>query len=192
MVRWGRIKEYLAYLFTKLFLRWNFEHIGKRSRLINPQRLVGTDTVYIGDWVVIHDNAFLMTVKTKESIGRLRIESGCQIGMRNHIVSANDIVIGKNVLTASNVYISDNTHGYENPLIPIYSQKLNVGDPMIIGENSWLGENVCVIKSSIGKNCVIGANSVVTHDIPDYCVAVGSPAKVIKRFDQGKGEWVNV
>ena len=58
-----------------------------------------------------------------------------------------------------------------------------------IGEGSWLGENVCVLGTHIGKHCVIGANSVVTKDIPDYSVAVGIPAKVIKRFDLESKSW---
>ena len=52
-----------------------------------------------------------------------------------------------------------------------------------------MGENVCVIGAKIGKQCVIGANSVVIHDIPDYCVAVGSPAKIIKRYDYSTQIW---
>jgi acetyltransferase-like isoleucine patch superfamily enzyme len=56
-------------------------------------------------------------------------------------------------------------------------------------QGAWLGENVCVIGASIGKNSVIGANSVVTKNIPDYCVAVGSPAKVIKKYNVEKQIW---
>ena len=64
---------------------------------------------------------------------------------------------------------------------------------VIIGEGSWLGTNVVVVgKVSIGKHCVIGANSVVTKDIPDYSVAAGIPAKVIKKYDFEKKEWVRV
>ena len=63
---------------------------------------------------------------------------------------------------------------------------------VIVGDGSWLGENVCVIGAKIGKNCVIGANSVVTKDIPDYCVAVGAPAKVIKRFDFVNQQWIKM
>ena len=61
-----------------------------------------------------------------------------------------------------------------------------------IGERSWLGENVCVLGAIIGKHCVIGANSVVTHDIPDYSVAVGAPAKVIRKYDFSSKEWIKV
>lgn len=64
---------------------------------------------------------------------------------------------------------------------------------VIIGEGSWLGTNVVVVgKVRIGKHCVIGANSVVTKDIPDYSVAVGIPAKVIKKYDFANEEWVKV
>ena len=61
-----------------------------------------------------------------------------------------------------------------------------------IGEGSWLGENVCVCGASIGKHCVIGANSVVINDIPDYCVAAGSPAKIVKKYDFDKKQWVRI
>jgi acetyltransferase-like isoleucine patch superfamily enzyme len=61
--------------------------------------------------------------------------------------------------------------------------------PVIIQDGAWLGENVCVVGASVGKNSVVGANSVVTKDIPDYCVAAGAPAIIIKRFDLEKKEW---
>lgn len=95
-------------------------------------------------------------------------------------------------MIAERVYISDNLHGYENIDIPIIKQAIIQKRPIRIGEGSWLGENVCVIGASVGKHCVIGANSVVTHDIPDYCVAVGAPARVIKRYSFEKGEWESV
>ena len=74
--------------------------------------------------------------------------------------------------------------------MPIMNQPVKVLRKVRIGEGSWLGENVSVCGASIGKHCVIGANSVVTKDIPDYCVAVGSPAKVVKKYDSEKKQWV--
>jgi acetyltransferase-like isoleucine patch superfamily enzyme len=61
--------------------------------------------------------------------------------------------------------------------------------PVAIGSGSWLGENVSVLSCRIGRNCVVGANAVVTRDIPDFCVAVGIPARVIRRFNQQTGKW---
>lgn len=56
---------------------------------------------------------------------------------------------------------------------------------MCIGEGSWLEVNVCVMGATIGKHCVVGANSVVIHDIPDYCVVVG----IVKRYDFATKQW---
>lgn len=71
--------------------------------------------------------------------------------------------------------------------------RYNPGDRVVIGDGSWLGKNVVVIGNvSIGKNCVIAANSVVTKDVPDYSIAAGIPARVIKRYDFDRKEWVKL
>jgi len=95
----------------------------------------------------------------------------------------------ENVLTADRVYISDCSHGYSDVAVPVCKQAVVQKKSVRIGEGSWLGINVCVLGANVGKHCVIGANSVVTKDIPDYCVAAGSPARVIKRFDMVSGLW---
>ena len=120
----------------------------------------------------------------------LIIEDGTIIGNFNHIFATKKIVIHKDVLTADKVYISDNLHGYENINLPIIKQAIVQKGEVEIGEGCWLGENVCVLGAHIGKHCVIGANSVVTKDIPDYSVAVGAPARIIKRYDFIKKSWV--
>lgn len=125
-------------------------------------------------------------------ISELVIEDGCTIGHFNHIYATKRIVLRKDVLTADKVYISDNMHGYEDVGTTILRQPVVQRNTVEIGEGSWLGENVSVIGANVGKHCVIGANSVVTHDIPDYSVAVGSPAKVIKRYDFGLRKWIKV
>lgn len=94
-----------------------------------------------------------------------------------------------NVLTADRVYISDNLHGYSDINIPVNAQPIKQISTVRIGEGSWLGIGVVVIGANIGKHCVIGANAVVTHDIPDYSVAVGIPAKVIKRYNFSTKQW---
>ena len=93
-------------------------------------------------------------------------------------------------MIADKVYISDNLHEYTNVCIPIIEQPIIQKKNVSIGSGSWIGENVCIIGATIGKHCVIGANSVVTHDIPDFSVAVGSPAKIIKRYDFSQNKWV--
>lgn len=110
----------------------------------------------------------------------VRINSKCHIG------AINKISIGNNVLIGSNVMIMDHSHGKneygEMKLHPSKRQLYSKG-PVIIGCNCWLGENVVVLPNvSIGDFSVIGANAVVTKDIPPFSVAVGNPAKVVKRI----------
>src|SRR5690606_32270085 len=103
-------------------------------------------------------------------------------GNFSHLYATGLVDIGNNVLIADKVYISDNLHSYEDVNIPIWKQPIKQLREVRIGNNSWIGENVCIIGANVGNHCVIGANSVVTKDIPDYCIAVGTPAKIIKRY----------
>ena len=112
----------------------------------------------------------------------MKIGKGSEIGERCRISIANSLEIGEKVLFSPNVYITDCDHEYRNIDIPVMDQEIvQRGQKVSIGEGSYIGINVVIVGNvKIGKHCVIGANSVVTKDIPDYCVAVGSPAKVIK------------
>jgi len=172
---------------------WRFKYLGRYSIIISPLKLQGTEKMKIGKGVRIEYKTWLGA--TPEVVGEgtdccLEIGSGTAIGHFNHIYATRKIVIGKKVLTADKVYITDNLHGYEDIRIPIIEQPIRQIDEVFIGDETWLGENVCVIGAKIGKHCVIGANSVVTKDIPDYCVAVGAPAKVVKRYDPDSGKWL--
>lgn len=120
----------------------------------------------------------------------VKIGDRCLIGKGSGIVGHFDITIGNDVWTGHHVYITDQNHGYEDVDRPI-SQQSQPERPVVIGDGSWLGYGAVVLPGvTIGKHVVIGANSVVTHDIPDYSVAVGSPAQVIKSYEPGKG-WIS-
>jgi acetyltransferase-like isoleucine patch superfamily enzyme len=123
---------------------------------------------------------------------RLTIGEGCEIGHLNHITCVNQVRIGAKVLTADRVHISDNHHEFADITLPILEQGVSSRGPVEIGDGTWLGEGVNVLSCRIGRNCVIGANSVVLSDIPDFCVAVGTPARVIKRYDKEKKQWIRV
>jgi acetyltransferase-like isoleucine patch superfamily enzyme len=122
------------------------------------------------------------------------IDEGTNIGRRCTISAANRIFIGKFVLIAPNVFIADTHHEYQKLGIPIMRQGITThNDEITIGDETWIGINAVIMGSvKVGKHCVIGANSVVTKDVPDYCVAVGSPAKVVKMLDVDTGQWVKV
>ena len=172
-----------------MFYKRSFKLFGKHSTISFPFQVNGAKFVSIGEKVHIHTNAWLLALPNHTSTPNLIIHDNTYIGRLVHIVCVNNITICKDVLISDKVYISDNLHEYKDINIPIKSQNIiNKGD-VVIGEHTWLGENVCVIGSSVGKHCVVGANSVVVTDIPDYSVAVGSPAKVIKRFNKSTANW---
>jgi acetyltransferase-like isoleucine patch superfamily enzyme len=112
------------------------------------------------------------------------------IGRGSGIVGHFSIEIGNDVWTGHNVYITDQNHGYEDVTRPI-SQQSQPERAVKIGDGSWLGYGSVVLPGvTIGEHCVIGANSVVTHDVPSFSVAVGVPARVIKQYVGGS--WVTV
>ena len=110
----------------------------------------------------------------------LKIGHNVCLGFRCHIGCINYISIGDNVLVGSNVLITDHSHGKseECELSP-NDRKLYSKGPVVIENDVWIGDNVCILPDTkIGHHSIIGANSVVIHDIPPYSIAVGSPAEV--------------
>jgi acetyltransferase-like isoleucine patch superfamily enzyme len=119
----------------------------------------------------------------------VRIGDRCLIGKGSGIVGHFEIAIGNDVWTGHHVYITDQNHGYEDVSRPI-SQQTQPERSVTIGDGSWLGHGTVVLPgAAIGRHVVVGANSVVIGEIPDYCVAAGVPAKVIRRYVDGQG-WV--
>jgi len=177
---------------TFILYKGFFKKAGKNFRLNSPLRLYNPHNITIGNDVTINHLGWLLTLQIDSNIPELVIDDGAAIGNFCHITCVKKVYIGKNVLAADRIYISDNLHGYEDITTPIAKQKVKFKGEVSIGENSWIGENVSIIGCKVGRHCVIGANSVVTKDIPDYSIAAGIPAKVIKRYDIQAGKWVSV
>jgi acetyltransferase-like isoleucine patch superfamily enzyme len=183
-----RLKKYVFWLnHGRHFKEYSFS-----STILDALKIDGHDYIAIGKDVYIHRLTWLSAIKLTNEDPNLIICDGACLGNFNHITCVKKVVIGKKVLTADRVYISDNLHRYDDPRRAILEQGSTFKEEVTIGDGSWIGENVCIIGASVGKNSVIGANSVVTKDIPDYCVAVGSPAQVIKQYDFEQKKWVRV
>lgn len=99
------------------------------------------------------------------------------------------LTVGDDVMLAQNIVVSALNHGYKDVSIPPSMQKV-ICKPIIISDHVWIGAN-CVITAGItlGKHSIIGAGSVVTKDVPDYSVAVGNPAKVVKQYNAQTELW---
>ena len=175
-----------------LFLRIKYPCLKIDVIVNSPFRIDGAEWVEIGSRSSFQKGSWIYCDPSKSSNKKLIIGKNCVFGYNNHIAAMTAVTIGDSVLTANNVYISDNIHDYKNIELPIMSQGIVFKGPVSIGSGSWIGENVCIIGSSIGRNSVIGANSVVTKDIPDFSIAVGAPAKVIRQYDHTSGNWINV
>ena len=184
----NKINRNLWIFITHLF---GLRKIGKRSCIYKPLQIDNPGSISIGAKVFIGHHSWLIGANNCSDKG-LIVKDNTTIGHFAHIVAHKEVVIEEEVLLADKVFISDCSHNYEDVDIPIQSQGVSVIKPVFIGEGSGLGENVCVGGASVGKHCVIGANSVVTNDIPDCCIAVGAPARVIKKYDKELQEWVKV
>lgn len=103
-----------------------------------------------------------------------------------HIGCIDRIVIGNNVLMASRIFIADSSHGEITNIaleLPPLKRPLYSNGPVIIEDNVWIGVGVAILSGvTIGKNSIIGANAVVTKDIPPNCVAGGVPCKILKKI----------
>jgi acetyltransferase-like isoleucine patch superfamily enzyme len=113
------------------------------------------------------------------------------VGKGSGIVAHRSVEIGDDVFTGHHVYITDANHGYEDVDLPIGLQFAE-SRPVRIGSGSWLGHGSIVLPGAdIGRHVVIGAGSVVSGAIPDFSVAVGNPARVVRQHVDGEG-WVRV
>ena len=189
---WGGLRLLISLIYTKIYF--------KNARLIRlPFDIRNRRFIRIGEGFTTgfgcRIEAFPVSKNDEPCIS---IGKNVQINDYVHIGAVGSIKIGNNVLMASKIYISDHNHGTydwtnsDSPMsIPI--ERKAVCKPVIVDDNVWLGESVCVLPGvHIGKGVIIGASSVVTKDIPAYSIAVGNPAKVIKKFDFQSNKWVKI
>jgi acetyltransferase-like isoleucine patch superfamily enzyme len=184
----GRFQRGVFYLLN----RRKFHSLGLGSFITRPVQIEGSRHISLGRWVRIRDYAWLAAIKIDEHEPELIFGEACSLGYFNHIAAVRRVELGPKVLTANNVYISDNLHGFDDIHAAVLDQPVRCKATVHIGEGTWLGEHVCVIGANVGRHCVIGANAVVSKDIPDYSVAVGTPARVIQRFIIQTQRWEKV
>lgn len=171
-----------------------FGGVGRGAVLYRPETLDrNTKNVFVGDDTTILAASRIQLYPVDGKMPRIVFGDRCYVGYHNTFLAAADIVIGDEVLMASNILISSENHSTdpESP-IPYMNQPLRAA-PVRIGDGTWLGERVMVMPGvTVGKRCVIGGGSIVTKDVPDYSIAVGSPARVVKTYDFERHEWVRV
>ncbi len=173
-----------------------FGRFGRGSIICFPTNTVFNERyIHIGDGTMIGPQVTLSAGMTPGQVCLservITIGDRCLIGKGSGVVGHFSIAIGNDVWTGHHVYITDQNHGYEDVTVPI-SQQTMPERPVSIGDGSWIGYGTVILPgATIGRHVTVGANSVVSGELPDYCVAAGNPARVIKRYDPETG-WSRV
>lgn len=189
-----KVKRYLKYRWFRIKDNLRYKSFGKKSKIFRPLHISGKSRISIGNNVYVYKGARIQTIANwagNGKFGELYIGNGTSIEQFCHIVAADRIIIGDECVFSAFVYISDCSHQF-TPGVRIMDTEL-ICKPVTIGKHCFIGIGSYILPGvNLGNNVVIGANSVVTSDIPDDCMAVGSPAKVIKKWDYSQNCFVNI
>lgn len=172
--------------------------------MLNPKNIKGTyidksvhvlgwRNVQIGLGTSIGENSWLNVNHRSRKTIQIDIGSNSYIGKRNFFSSGEKIHIRDYFMSGVSCQFLGSDHVMDNPLQPYISTGTTSENVINVGLNCWFGANVTVIGNvSIGRGSIIGTCSLVTKDIPPFSIAVGSPAKVIKRFNFKEMKWIKV
>ena len=197
-----KISYYWPYIKAKIFSWIMFRR--NDIRIFPDARLKGIDCMQIGMNFSSGRGLWMEAVKdfsaTRQIFNpKLIIGDRVSLGEYVHIGCNNRVVIGDDVLMGSKIYITDHNHGIyrgdnaDSPNIPPSDRQLTEGESVEIGARCWIGEFVTILPGvTIGEGCIIGSHSTVTHDIPANSIAVGSPAKVVKKWNKHLGKWIRL
>jgi len=182
---WMNLIKYV-WAVRALIYKFRFDSIGNLSYIGKPIFLLGTRNIRIGNRVRIFPGVRMESFGT----GGITIEDNVSIGQNFHITSKDsELVIGKNTTISGNVFITNIDHEYKRIDIHIMDQPFLVSETCI-GENCFIGYGVGIQAGTIlGKQCIVGTNSVVKGIFPDYCVIVGSPGKIVKQYNLETEKW---
>lgn len=172
-----------------------------------PRRLINPERIFIGNNVSLGPNSFIYalthypTVSMQHPIkqgptqhfdSKITIGRGVTSTESLQIAAHSTITIEDDVMFASNIHINDGFHGFKNANEPFKYQPIFHISPILIREGCWIGQNAVILPGvTIGEYSIIGANSVVNKSIPPRSIAVGSPARVIKRWDNASNNWIS-
>jgi acetyltransferase-like isoleucine patch superfamily enzyme len=168
-----------------------FAECGSDVLLVAPVRIEGPEFMHFGSRILMHEQGWLMAKSLPgRAAPRLTIGNLNVFGRFTKIVCAGEVTFGDEVLLADNVYIADTHYRFDDPVIPIGRQPLAEPKPIRIGSGAFIGRNSIVGPGvTIGDNAYVGAGTVITNNVPARCVIVGSPARILRHYDDAAGAW---
>ena len=152
--------------------------------------------IELGKSIAIGKDAWLNVSSPPGEMGEpvIVLEDNCRIGRMCQISGKNCIHIERDVILSPSVLVMDHSHAYTTTTLPICHQGVTDGGRIRIGQGSWIGYGAAIVctrgELTLGCNCVVGTNSVVTRSFPSYSVVAGNPARMVKQFDPVKQVWV--
>jgi acetyltransferase-like isoleucine patch superfamily enzyme len=171
---WNRLAIHREFARRQAYLRWPVQ--GNVLEALREGRLE------IGEQVLIEPGVWI----TAPAPARIRIGGGTFLNMGVMLAAVELVEIGEHCMLANGCFVTDGNHRFDDPDRPVPWQGFTTKGPTRIGDNVWCGANVVVTSGvTIGERCVIGANSVVTADIPSHSIVAGAPARVLKTIDYG-------
>ncbi|MEN5014991.1 acyltransferase [Erwinia sp. Eh17-17] len=178
----------LKWFTSAIFLSFFLKKIKFPTYFAFPVFFKGLNRVSVGKKVRVFPGCRLET----HGVGEIIIEDNVSIAQNVHLTSGAKLIIGENSLITANVFITTIDHDYRDISMPMAEQKLLVNDT-IIGKNCFIGMGAAIqAGTKLGQHCVVGANSVVRGEFPDFCVIVGSPARIVKKYNHDSGVWERV
>ena len=159
-------------------------------------KFYGHQYIKIGSYTKIRSGSRIQTADIYPLTGQkfipsIEIGERCFIEFGVHIGAFYSVEIGNDVTLASGVYIADQKHRYDDPAKPVIQQPITEGGRVIIGDGSFVGTGACVFSDVVlGEHVVVGANSVVTKDVPAFCIVAGAPARILRHYDFDQQSWV--
>jgi acetyltransferase-like isoleucine patch superfamily enzyme len=171
---WNRARIHWEFMRRQAFVRWPVH--GNVLEALHEGRL------QIGPQVLLEPGVWI----TAPGAARISIGGGSFLNVGVMVAAVDLVEIGEHCMFANGCFISDASHRFDDPNVPVPWQGFTSKGPTRLGDNVWCGANAVITSGvTIGERCVIGANSVVTRDVPAFSVAVGVPAKVIAEVDYG-------
>ena len=166
---WNRARIHWELMRRGAFARWPLH--GNVLQSLRDGRLV------IGEHTLMEPHVWLSVPPP----GRIRIGSGVFLNLGVMVAASELVEIGDHCMLANGCLVTDADHRYDDPARPVPWQGFTSKGPTRIGDNTWCGAHVVVTSGvTIGERCVIGANSVVTEDLPPFSIAAGAPAKILR------------
>ncbi len=171
---WNRARIHLHALRAGAFVRWPVH--GDVLTALDEGR------IELGEHALLEPGVWL----TAPAPARIRIGAGTFLNIGVMVAAMDLVEIGDHCMLANGCFVTDANHRFDDPVKPVPWQGFTSKGPTRIGDNVWLGAHVVVTSGvTIGERCVVGANSVVTEDLPPHSVAVGAPARVVRTLEDG-------